>query len=412
MIHRVAGLLLTGLLAAAPATVFAQGGPTVNPPINAKERAALFPTQAQIDQGRALAESSCAACHGIDGIAPDASRPNLAGQRTTYLYREMMSYQQGQRSDLAMREAVAFLDADALLKTAIYYASLPPPYNRERAADAAEIDAKMDDDPLVAVKSATAGCASCHGADGNASIPGMPNLTAQHQDYFVQAMLEYQRGERTHNMMQTLSASLSEDTINNMGLYYALQEPRPSPAAATGDAAAGKRLAEACATCHGSDGNTTAPDTPSLAGQDPTYFVQSLKSYLNGQREHGGMRGALEGLDEQDFRDMAAFYVSQPPLPRVVRKPLTAREWLARCDRCHGANGNSTDPRYSRLAGQNEPYLVEVLQAYANGERSNSIMHAMSAPLTRGIIERLAAYYTIQEPRSVVYFELPCDEQQ
>ena len=45
----------------------------------------------------------------------------------------------------------------------------------------------------------------------------MPNLTAQHPDYFVQAMLEYQRGERTHNMMQTLSASLSEDTINNMG---------------------------------------------------------------------------------------------------------------------------------------------------------------------------------------------------
>lgn len=397
-------LLLSG--AALPAS--AQVGS--NPPLNAKERAALFPTQASIEQGRSLAASSCAGCHGIDGISEDKSRPNLAGQRTVYLYREMLAYQEGQRSNLAMREAVAFLDADALLKTAIYYASLPAPDNDERAQDREEILASLDDNPLIAVRAATAGCSSCHGADGNAAIPGMPNLTAQHPDYFIDAMRAYQAGERTHNMMQMLTASLSEDTIANMGLYYALQEPKATPNAASGDAAAGERLAENCATCHGLDGNTTAPDTPSLAGQDPVYFVQSLKAYVNGQRDHGPMRNALNGLSDSDLANMAAFYAAQAPQPRVVRAPLTAREWLARCGRCHGTEGNSTDPRYSRLAGQNEPYLVKALQSYANGERGNSVMHAMSAPLTRGAIERLAAYYTIQEPRSVVYFELPCEQ--
>jgi cytochrome c553 len=411
MTYRFKGLLLTIMLVATPSHLLAQGEPAPNPPINAKERAALFPTQADIEQGRALAESNCASCHGDSGISLDPGRPSLAGQRTIYLYREMQAYQAGRRENLAMRQAVAFLDSDALLKAAIYYASLYPPENSERAADAAEIISRMDDDPMVAIKSATAGCASCHGADGNAKIAGMPNLTAQHPDHFVQSMMDYQTGERTHNMMQTLTASLDADTIANMGLFYALQEPVASPNKAKGDATIGKELAEACATCHGSDGNATQADTPSLAGQDPTYFVRSLKSYLNGARTHGGMQGALAELDEQDFADLAAFYVAQKPLRRVVRKPLNAREWLARCDRCHGTNGNSTDPRYSRLSGQNEPYLVRTLLEYADGERRNSIMHAMSAPLTVGIIERLAAYYTIQKPRSVVYFELPCEEE-
>jgi cytochrome c553 len=407
----VSGWMTLLLLAGLASHAAAQSAPPVNPPLNAKERAALFPTQASLQQGQALAEASCAGCHGSDGIAPDANRPNLAGQRTIYLYREMLAYQQGARANLGMREAVAFLDADALLKTAIYYASLTPPDNDQRANDREEILERMADDPLIAVKSATAGCASCHGVEGNAVMPGMPTLTAQHPDYFIEAMLAYQSGERTHNMMQMLTTSLDADTIANMGLYYALQEPAASVNAAPGDAGKGAELAQACASCHGADGNTTAADTPSIAGQDPVYFVQSLKTYLNGQRTHGGMQGALAALSEQDFQDLAAFYAGQQPQRRVVRKPLTAGEWLARCDRCHGAQGNSTDPRYSRLAGQNEPYLVEVLQAYANGERSNSIMHAMSAPLTRGIIERLAAYYTIQEPRSVVYFEMPCDDE-
>jgi len=120
------------------------------------------------------------------------------------------------------------------------------------------------------------------------------------------------------------------------------------------------------------------------------------------------MKGAVEGLSESDMQDLAAFYAAKTPQPRVVRKPLTAREWMARCDRCHGVDGNSTDPRHSRLSGQNETYLVKALQAYASGERQDSVMHAMSAPLSRGIIERLAAYYTIQEATSVVYFEAPC----
>ena len=180
--------------------------------------------------------------------------------------------------------------------------------------------------------------------------------------------------------------------------------------AVAGDVDAGRVLAESCASCHGTDGNTTTPDMPSIAGQDPVYFVKALKAYVNGQRTHGAMESAVAKLEGRQFNDIAAFYAEQEPVARRVRKPFTAAEWVDRCDRCHGTAGNSTDPRYSRLAGQNRQYLVDVLQAYAEGERADSIMHAMSEPLTNGAIERLATYYSTREPRSIVYFELPCNE--
>jgi cytochrome c553 len=398
-------MLLSGV-----ADLYAQDSMSARP-LNAKERAALFPTPASIEQGRELAAAQCGSCHGLDGVSTDPARPHLAGQRSVYLYREMLAYREGSRTDPQMREAIAFLDADALLMTAVYYASLMPPFNRELADSAEEVRDALNDDPLTAVKAATAGCGSCHGAGGNSTVPGMPSLTAQHSGYFFDSMKAYQQGERTHSMMQMLVAALDDDTIRGMGVYYAMQEPRAKPAAGAGDSVAGRLLAEACASCHGADGNAPGADMPTLAGQDPIYLVKAMQDYLNGQREHGPMQSAMQGLDEQQIKDMAAFYVSQTPIARRVRPPLTAAQWLERCDRCHGVGGNSTDPRYARLSGQNEQYLVSVLEDYADGERSDSIMHAMSEPLSAGIVARLATYYAAQEPRSVVYFELPCNDQ-
>ena len=62
--------------------------------------------------------------------------------------------------------------------------------------------------------------------------------------------------------------------------------------------------------------------------------------------------------------NLAAYYAAQQPRPPKVGKPLTLAEWVQRCDRCHGVNGNSTDPRTPALAAQRVEYLQKVLQAY------------------------------------------------
>ncbi|HXS73589.1 MAG TPA: cytochrome c [Rhodanobacteraceae bacterium] len=64
------------------------------------------------------------------------------------------------------------------------------------------------------------------------------------------------------------------------------------------------------------------------------------------------------------------------------------------CAACHGADGNSTDPQYPRLAGQYEDYIVQALHEYKSGERKNAIMVGMAAPLSDADIDNVAAYFS------------------
>jgi cytochrome c553 len=80
---------------------------------------------------------------------------------------------------------------------------------------------------------------------------------------------------------------------------------------------------------------------------------------------------------------------------------------VQRCDRCHGINGNSTDPRLPALAAQRIEYLEMVLDAYRAGARKSQAMAAMSTALTAADVKDLAAYYSRQKARAVVYVVLP-----
>lgn len=67
------------------------------------------------------------------------------------------------------------------------------------------------------------------------------------------------------------------------------------------------------------------------------------------------------------------------------------------CAACHGADGNSTNPVWPKLAGQNERYLVKQLQAFKGGEqRANALMAPMVANLSEQDMEDLAAYFASQ----------------
>ena len=48
------------------------------------------------------------------------------------------------------------------------------------------------------------------------------------------------------------------------------------------------------------------------------------------------------------------------------------------------------------------------MQAYADKDRGNRIMHAMSDPLSATDIQRLAEYFESQTPARAVYIEPPC----
>jgi cytochrome c553 len=146
---------------------------------------------------------------------------------------------------------------------------------------------------------------------------------------------------------------------------------------------------------------------PSLAGQDAQYLAAALQSYKDGSRNDQTMKALAASLDERAAKDLAAYFASQQPQPPKVRKPLSTAEWVQRCDRCHGVNGNSIDPRLPALAAQRVDYLEKVLHAYRTGARKSTAMAAMSDALTDADVANLAAHYARQRPRAFVYIALP-----
>ncbi|MBI2319270.1 MAG: c-type cytochrome [Betaproteobacteria bacterium] len=402
--------LLVSMLAAGATSMFFSPGAnpqaTTIKPGSGEDLRAAYATPTDIAEGKKVAAASCAKCHGLDGVAPANAKgvPHIAGQRPAYLHIELRVYQTGARGENPMAGAVKYLSDDALMKVSAYYASLEPaPPANPRTVKAAP--AKPD--PLSAGKAAAAGCAGCHGQGGVSTTPGMPSLVGLDPKYLVASMNAYKSGNRKDDMMKTLLAAMSEADIANVALYYALQKPVRAKTPAPGDKEAGKAASAACAGCHGDSGVSGNPATPSLAGQDAQYFAAAMKAYKDGSRKDDTMKGPAVSVDENAVKNMAAFYASQQPQPPKVRKPLTTAEWAQRCDRCHGVDGNSTDPRSPALAGQRVDYLETVLRAYQKGTRKSPQMHAMTDGLTDADVANLAAHYARQKPRAFVYVVLP-----
>lgn len=384
--------------------------------IQENERAALFPSVRTIELGRTIAAATCADCHGMDGISDSEGKPHLAGQRTVYLYRVLQAYQEGKRSNEPTPH-IGFLNEQALLSVAAYYANLAPartdvtPDSPEQA-DTDEQAETPGDDPFLGIRKAMKKCTKCHDETGNSTGSGMPSLTAQNPEYFVTSMQAYVDGSRNHKMMKKLVGRLDEASIMEMGIFYAVQEPLRTETQGEGDANVGRRISEDCKSCHGDDGNADKAKMPTLAGQDAKYFIKAMKHYKDGKRLHEKMFDAVKQLSEQDMMDLATYYAAEEPRRRDVRMPLKSAEWIVRCERCHGIDGNSSDPRFPMLAGQDETYLREALKAYASGTRDNTTMHAMAAPLSSMDIERIGAYFASQQPKAVVYMQLPCGDDQ
>jgi len=83
--------------------------------------------------------------------------------------------------------------------------------------------------------------------------------------------------------------------------------------AIAGDIAAGKTKAALCATCHGTNGMSTIPSYPNLAGQNEPYLISALKAYREKQR-NGGMSAIMQAqattLTDLDIEDIAAYFSS------------------------------------------------------------------------------------------------------
>jgi len=87
-----------------------------------------------------------------------------------------------------------------------------------------------------------------------------------------------------------------------------------SAPALAGDPAAGQKKSQACAACHGPDGNSAQPDFPKIAGQHYDYLLKALKDYKSGARKSPIMAPMIANLTPRDMEDLAAYFSSRKGL--------------------------------------------------------------------------------------------------
>jgi cytochrome c553 len=81
-----------------------------------------LPVHASGDYEAGKAKSStCAGCHGADGVSSVPSFPKLAGQNRDYLYQALKDYKSGKRKNPIMAGQVQALSDEDMLDLTMYF---------------------------------------------------------------------------------------------------------------------------------------------------------------------------------------------------------------------------------------------------------------------------------------------------
>jgi cytochrome c553 len=88
------------------------------------------------------------------------------------------------------------------------------------------------------------------------------------------------------------------------------------------------------------------------------------------------------------------------PLAVAAGSAAAGAAKAAVCQACHGPNGNSANPQWPNLAGQNAAYIEGQLKHFHDKTRvdASGVMPPMAAALSDQDIEDLAAYFSVQTP--------------
>lgn len=347
----------------------------------------------------AKAVSSCVGCHGDKGNSINPDIPSLAGQNGRYLIVAMKHYRDGERKNALMRKALHGFRDRTIQNIAAYYSRQTP-----ASPTSGESSKPGVFDPIGDGGRLAATCDGCHGKHGNGGLKGIPRLTGQHPDYLFDAIKAYREGARKNENMQMFASKLSDLAIEKVSLFYATQAPTANTKPGKGDMAAGEKIASACTACHGEQGVSKDPKVPSLAAQDAGYLVSAINEYASGKRAHEAMRDAVKELDKAAVRNVAAYFSVQTAAQPEFRRPESPQVWIAKCERCHGPNGNSVQADKPIIAGQLQPYMTQALIQYRDGKRRHTMMNAMLGEASLSEIHALSAHYARQTktPRKVV----------
>jgi cytochrome c553 len=111
---------------------------------------------------------------------------------------------------------------------------------------------------------------------------------------------------------------------------------------------------------------------PIIWGQERTYFTKQMRDYRTGDRVSEVMLPIAKDFGPAESRKIAAYFAAKTwpemPAPKSAARPPRG---IGQCQSCHATSfeGAMSGPR---LAGLSYEYLLDSMNAFASGQRTNN----------------------------------------
>jgi sulfide dehydrogenase cytochrome subunit len=133
-------------------------------------------------------------------------------------------------------------------------------------------------------------------------------------------------------------------------------------------------MANTCAGCHGTEGQSAGPASPNLAGISSSYFKDSMEGFKEGTRPATIMNRIAKGYSEDQIESMGEYFASLPvykaDVPHDAAMAKAGAEVYDKgCAKCHDENGGLPDDDAGILAGQWLLYLQYSMEDFQSGHR-------------------------------------------
>lgn len=133
-------------------------------------------------------------------------------------------------------------------------------------------------------------------------------------------------------------------------------------------------LADTCAGCHGTDGASGGPASPTIAGISEDYFIELMQGFASGDVPSTIMGRIAKGYTEEEIALMAKHFSSiefvkakQESDPKLAASGAKLHDKY--CEKCHAEGGSSAEDDSGILNGQWKPYLAWTLSDFMSGKR-------------------------------------------
>lgn len=164
----------------------------------------------------------CQGCHGEKGMSLDPNTfPNLAGQFSGYIKKQVQDFQKGLRNDDTMSGMAATVATVEDLEDIAAYFSSQKQMKGNGSRNAAGKKIYEEGVPTAGVY----GCKNCHGDKGKGRSPDnhlFPVIGGQTKPYLIKQLTDLKAGRRTNDpagMMGDIAKKLSDKQIADVAEY-------------------------------------------------------------------------------------------------------------------------------------------------------------------------------------------------